>query len=116
MSRSYEASITISNYNVSNEFWIKDVCFDNWNWDELKQTSNNNEIYGFGKSSLCGGEHEEEFARRLTRAIWKANNGFCKVEIVMTCLENLPFEVYQLDENEYHKSCSIDAFEKDRLP
>jgi len=45
------------------------------------------ELSALGTSSLCGGESEEEFAERLSQAVWKANQGYCHVEVQATYLD-----------------------------
>jgi len=53
--------------------------------------------------SLAGGESEEEFTERLAVAIWRANGGFCEVVVSATFLENLPYEIHMLDEDDYER-------------
>ena len=54
-----------------------------------------------GESSLGGGTSEEEFAESLAHAIWKANAGFCSIRVIATYLEDLPYEDYDFEEDEY---------------
>lgn len=56
-----------------------------------------------GDGQLCGGESEDEFAERITKAIWQANGQFCSVEVCATYLEDLPCEQYQLDRDDYDR-------------
>ena len=53
--------------------------------------------------SLSGGESEEEFTERLSLAIWRANGKFCDVSVDATFLEDLPYEIHTLDENDYER-------------
>ena len=55
------------------------------------------------EASLCGGESEEQFTERLSLAVWKANGEFCEVTINATYLENLPYEIHSLDEDDYER-------------
>jgi hypothetical protein len=56
------------------------------------------------ESSLCGGEREEEFAERLTVAIWRANGAYCDVLITASYLEiEPPSEEHHLDEGDYER-------------
>ncbi len=48
-------------------------------------------------------DSEEEFAERLTQAIWRANGAYCEVVVTATYLENPPCELYQLDEDDYER-------------
>ena len=50
---------------------------------------------------MGGGESEEEFAARVTHAVWKANGGYCEVEVTATYLEELPYTTHELDEDDY---------------
>lgn len=55
----------------------------------------------FQEGSLCGGETEEEFVDRITYVAWNTCKCFVPVEIRATCLDNLPYEDYELDEEDY---------------
>ena len=52
---------------------------------------------------LCGGETDQQFAERLTRAIWIANGGSCEIEVNATYLEDLPHEDFSFDESDYEQ-------------
>ena len=58
-------------------------------------------VIATAEGNLCGGENEHEFADRLARAIWKANGGYCYVAVRATNLENMPYETYSYDEDDY---------------
>ena len=55
------------------------------------------------RHSFAGGETEEEFTERLAVAIWRANGGYCEVIVNATFLENLPYEIHTLDEDDYER-------------
>lgn len=80
---------------------LKEAAQAEWgfdDWSEFKGV-----LTASGEDRLCGGETDEEFARRLAKAIWTANDGFCQVELAATYLEKLPYEEYSFDEQDYHR-------------
>lgn len=104
MSRYYEMNVYIDGYDPEKLDKIKEVADKEWDFEFFTIPLCNNEtprLNATGRDNLCGGESEEEFAQRLTAAVWKANEKFCKVEVFATYLENLPFETYILDEEDY---------------
>ncbi len=88
MSRHYEMTVDIKNYKARNLPKIVRACCEEWAFepddftrertDPLKRRFD--KVIARAEGSLCGGEQEHEFAKRLTAAIWKANGGFCPVE------------------------------------
>ncbi|GAG77948.1 unnamed protein product, partial [marine sediment metagenome] len=48
-----------------------------------------------------GGETEEEFSVRIAKAIWKANNGPCAIDVIATYLETAPTETYTFSVDDY---------------
>jgi hypothetical protein len=56
-----------------------------------------------GQGNLTGGESEDEFAERTTRAVWTANRGYCAVRVKATYLEDLPCETYSFGRKEYRE-------------
>lgn len=104
MSRYYHMSVEIRNYIVLMEDEIRDACANEWSGFEDfmdSSTPTGNYLQSDGREFMCGGETEEEFAHRLTQAIWKANGAFCDVTVQATCLEDMPCEEYNLDEDDY---------------
>ena len=53
------------------------------------------------RTSLCGGESEEQFTERLSVAIWRATAVFAKSSLMPPILEDLPYEIHTLDEDDY---------------
>ena len=99
MSRMYDMSVSITEYESAKKDEIADAANDEWdfeNWEEWSDT-----FTAGGEGSLCGGESEEGFTQRLTNAIWKANGKFCKVNVCATYLEEIPHEHHELDEDDY---------------
>ena len=76
-----------------------------WNWDEDSQfvDTNSNQFSISGTSNLCGGESEQEFADRLSHAVWGALGEYHPIEITATYLENLPYETYTRSEDDYNE-------------
>ena len=105
MSRAYNAYIRISNFDPARKLAIVTAARADWGWsfDGWNDPSfPNQEIIESAEDSyLSGGESEEEFVQRVTHDIWTANGAFCSVQLEMTFLENLPFETYELDEEDY---------------
>jgi hypothetical protein len=113
MSRFYEMQTEIKGYNRSKADEIIAAALEEWTeFDgDIEETrclcSGENQdnateivvITGCGQGNLCGGETEEQFANRLTQEIFKANGGPCKVTVRATCMEDLPQETYEFDEN-----------------
>lgn len=101
MSRKYEMSVEIAGCPPHRIDAIKAAAgqewpFDDWYEDEGMLTAS-------AEGSLCGGESEEEFTERLSLAIWKANGEFCEVTVNAYYLEELPYEVHCLDQEDYER-------------
>ena len=101
MSRHYDMSIEILRHRSERVGSIKEAAEREWpfaDWFDDKE-----KITASGEANLCGGESEEEFTERLSMAIWKANGEFCEVTVNATCLEDLPYEIHCLDEDDYER-------------
>ncbi len=106
MSRSYEMTVKIRGANPDRVEAVKKAAESEWAfdvWYPLDHPDDPRNFAADGSGNLCAGEIEEEFAERLTRAVWKANGGYCEVEVRALCLDNLPYESYVLDEGEYEE-------------
>ena len=105
MSREYEMSVRISNFDSHKYALINAAVCAEWPFENLER------IIAYRKPKLCaaaegklfGGESEKQFVERLTQAIWKANGAYCAVWITTTYLEDLPYNDYQLDKGAYAK-------------
>ena len=108
MSRCYGMSIKITGHDKNKACAIFDAIKKEWEFqDEFFQDvpADNNEpnfLSAYGESFLCGGE--EEFTDRVALAVWKANNGYCRVEVTATYLEDLPYETHIRDEDDFDES------------
>ena len=108
MSRWYEMNVRIVGFDTSKEHDIQDAAGEEWNFDDYNWHTHKPEkgpitMSGGGQSSLCGGESEDEFSKRFIEAVWKANKGYCVVEVNATYLEDLPSEFYTFDEDDYQR-------------
>lgn len=72
--------------------------FTEWIWFESQKLNSS-----YAEGPLCGGETEKEFSHRLTKAIWKANGGYCPVKVSATCLNEIPQNEYELTRADYSK-------------
>lgn len=104
MARLYRMSVEVSKHDWGKVAEIHQATECEWPFDDWwSSTGNDNAvtIHAAGEDYLFGGESEEEFAERLTLAIWRANGGFCRVIVNATYLEELPYEKHELDETDY---------------
>ena len=76
MSRFYEMHLTVSGFKPQRAVAIEEAANEEWPFEEL--SNDGNELSGAGQSNLCGGEGEEEFAARLTLAVWRAMAGHAR--------------------------------------
>ena len=103
MSRLYNMSLEVTGFKMPNAKKIMAAAKKEWPFDDFMFNEDTGRITGSGDANLCGGESEDEFANRLTRAIFKANGSPCKVVINATYLEDLPFETFEFDEKHLPK-------------
>jgi len=107
MSRNYEMAVEISGHSPEKELNIRKAAEKEWPFEDWWAGAEPNEgqerplLNSSAEGTLCGGESEEEFTERLSRAVWMANGAYCTVIVNATFLENLPYEVHSLDEQDY---------------
>ena len=99
MSRSYGMSVTVKAFNQNRTEEIKTAASSEWNFDDF--TLVEGELYASGDSSLAACESEAEFARRLAKAIFNANQGPCEIQIDAAYLEDPPTETYSFGSDEF---------------
>ena len=99
MSRYYEMTVTVNDMASDRKDAIEEAARTEWDFGGCYESQGGMTLSGDGQ--LCGGESEDEFAERITKAVWQANGQFCVVEVTATHLENLPYETYQLDRDDY---------------
>lgn len=97
MSRAYRMMITVNGFDFNRYDDIDEAIRNEWTishtWPE-HPTPKDIEVDWQGDCRLCGGESEDEFAVRVTRAIWKANGKICNVTIHATYMEEMPCESF----------------------
>ena len=104
MSRSYLMAVTITNYDFDKLLSVEEAAEGEWEFDFWNRNITNgmpkaiHQTHAEAEGCLGGGETEEEFAKRLSVAIMKANGAPCKVRVVATCLDDLPCNVHELNE------------------
>jgi hypothetical protein len=101
MSRAYRMNITVNDARLDRHQSIREMIQTEWKLDDWSVT--NGEIYAEGESCLVGGETEEEFADRVTKAIWRANAAYCPVMVMAICLEELPHETHVRDQEDFER-------------
>ena len=102
MSRYYGMSVRITGADPGRVDAIKQAAEAQWPFEDWF-LDGEGVLTASAEDRLCGGETEEEFARRLAKAIWAAHGSFCQVEINATYLEDLPCETYCFDQDDYHR-------------
>ena len=105
MSRCYNMAVTITGAVRDRIDTIKQAAEDEWAFDAWF-LDDDGVLTASADERLCGGETEEEFAQRLAKAIWEANGDYCRVGVDATCLEDLPYETYCLEEDDYQRLVS----------
>jgi len=101
MSRYYSMSVTITGADANRFDPIMAAASAEWGFDGWY--SHQGVLTASGNAQLVGGETEEQFAERLTKAIWKANGGPCQVDVGATYLDELPCESYSLGAGDYDR-------------
>jgi len=97
--------IKVSDFNQDNKDQIQEAAENEWgglgNYWYCYKDEDGTQMSSGCDGTLCGGEDEEEFSNRIVEAIWEANDGFCKVEVSATCLEDIPCETYEFGKKDY---------------
>jgi hypothetical protein len=96
MSRHYRMTVEVVCHNEDKSEAIVRACKEEWPFD-MDVIS----MAGEGKEYLRGEETTDEFAEKVSRAVWAANGGFCEVSIRCYDLENIPCDSYMYDEETY---------------
>ena len=103
MSRYYGMSVGIADHNPERVDAIKQAADEEWDFGDSWYDAPDSKLFADSNGYLISGESDEEFAERLTRAIWTANGGYCRVNVCATYLESLPYEEYVLEEEDYQQ-------------
>ena len=108
MSRRYRMDVEVMKYDTEKVDAVVDALNGEWEFNVEGPTDliGDEALGGTGESCLCGGESEEEFAQRVSKAVWAANGGFCEVYIRCYDLENIPCQTYEYDEETFKEMTS----------
>ena len=101
MSRAYSMTVMIENFNKPMVEEIIKAAKIEWDFEDWWSDPDKVSLQGGGEGALREGEREDEFADRLAKAIFIANSKFCDIDITAIYLENLPFDEYCFDEDDY---------------
>lgn len=110
MSRFYEMRVTVEGFDEPRKEAIQQACLEEWSFEAddwfcfERHTDDVRCMEASAQGNLCGGEGEDEFARRISKVIWKANGAFCPVTVKAVYMEELPYETYTMDEEDYAKA------------
>ena len=105
MSRYYNMFVRIRDFRIARLDAVKQAAEAEWSFDNW-QLDPDGVLTADADDRLCGGESDDEFAARLTKAIWAANGSFCGVEVNATYLDQMPYETHCLDEDDYDQFLS----------
>lgn len=103
MSMWYDLSVTIEGYDISKEQVIRDAARAEWDFDTWSSENvNDKQLYQMKGEDKTFADPTERI-QSIAKAIWKANGGYCKLEIQYLCLEELPWETTTMDEDDYKR-------------
>ena len=117
MSRFYGMSIKITGHDDKQAHAIFTAIKKEWDFqDEFLNdiTAQENEprfLSAYGESYLGGGESEEQFTDRVALAVWKANGGYCHIQVEAIYLEELPYEIHTRDDDDYYQLMALEERE-----
>jgi hypothetical protein len=103
MSRYYEMEVRIFGANIQRLVAIEQAARHEWPFeaDGIYIDFDHQVLELRGEGSLH--ESEDKFAQRLSQAIWAANEGYCKVSINATDLEDIPYNNYELTPADFER-------------
>ena len=108
MSLYYSIGISVRGANPERALDIKEAAEAEWPFDvdDWLPCGDPDDLTAFEVSAtgeLYAATTEQELAHRLIRAIWEANGGYCQVDVSATRLEDMPYETYRLDRDDYER-------------
>jgi len=108
MSREYGMEVELEGYRKHRIAEIKSAVNELWpfeEWDECKHWLHKRQCLAarYTESSLGCGQEEAEFADTIAKAVWKANGGYCQVNVSLTYLEDLPAENYLRNKGDFER-------------
>ncbi len=86
MTRSYGAVVFVENYEPGNENVIKLAVEDSWDLEcpvESWSDRGGRVLEAYGSCALYANDRPIDFASRLAESVWKANDGYCDVGVVL---------------------------------
>lgn len=107
MSSNYQVWVRITNFDPKRVAKIEEAAEEVWNFGEWCQREG--ELIVEGESRLCSEVTESQKARELATAVMKTNGGPCQVEMSFICMEYLPYNVYDYDEDDYDKLVAVQS-------
>jgi hypothetical protein len=111
MSRSYDMTVEVSGHNPNKEPQIKTAAEAEWPFADWCDNGEG-KIQASAQDYLAGGESEEQFTERVSVAVWRANGSFCEVVVNATYMEELPYEIHTLNEDDYARLMHANTGEK----
>jgi hypothetical protein len=103
MARSYEMTVIVRRVDPACMEAVKEAAESCWDFEAWFPLASADGQQASGYGNLCGGESEREFADRLAQEIWAANGGYCEVEVRALCVDDLPYETYSFDEDDFEQ-------------
>jgi len=101
MSTAYQMKIILEKVKEEEEELLKEVVDKEWSVDNC--WFEDGHLYFVGEGSLYGGEGEEEFVDRISKALWLKLDRYVPIYVKAIYLENPPYEEYNKDEEDYAK-------------
>ena len=103
MSRRYEISVWIKGFTPEKKEAIRKAAEEEWGFDHKEWRENEDETWNRGRDDLASDEDEESFSQELAETVWKANGGFCWVEVSTLYLDDLPYRVQEFGKEEFEE-------------
>jgi hypothetical protein len=101
MGMAYNICVEISRYDIGKIEAIKIAANREWEFNGWNE--HDGELTASADGSLGFLESEEQFAKRFSVAVWRANGKFCEVVIHAGCLEEIPYGTHSLDANDFER-------------
>ena len=83
--------------------------------EELKQETNDLIEEYTNDVTLYGGESDQEYSERIAKEMWTTEGKYFEMLIMMTYLEDLPYEEYEFDKEEYNEIMDIPEEDNDNV-
>ncbi|KKM74723.1 hypothetical protein LCGC14_1397510 [marine sediment metagenome] len=105
MSRLYRMTIAVCITDEARQDNIIDAICDEWGIDYSYYDEETMRFLAIKEGHLSS-ESEPEFVDRISQAIWKANGSYCKIDVCVTCLDDLPYEEHSRNIDDYNQFIS----------